>query len=242
MRSLTGLLLVVLLVSVISACGGGDDRAVTVNGGNTTASGDPGTASSSAAGNALSKAEAKKALLTVQDMPTGWAEAAPEEDDESESTVTPKKCAKLLKGLDTTLTDAKTKVSVSAFFNKGGAFGTQLEQTISSFEKPVDDDAFSKIAEAMSTCGTFQVTTADDETTTMTVHPLSFPELGEGTLALKVAAESEQGQKFGIVWLMIRSGHNMVGFSVASITGVNVEALETIARTALDNLEEVAAG
>lgn len=190
---------------------------------------------------APTEAEPKAAdamLLTVADMPTGYSEKtpAPEEDDNS-----PAPCPEF-ENIEELESDSEAERN----FTKGepSLFGAaELSQEVhvfnSSDEITERFGAFVKLLENPE-CRTFDTTDAD-ATFKGTLTPLSFPKLGDDTLAMHMAAQvSSEGIDLPIALdiVVFRKGRALnllstVGYGASMIPTTE---LEVVARKALDKM------
>lgn len=240
----------VLTVLMCAAVGCGDERqerAVTVDpkdtDSNTDDSDEPDDAEGAGApvkraGDQLTKAQIKDALLTVADLPAGWTATPAEEEDDSEDKVSPAKCQEVLDALDDKSTDAAAKGEAN--FNKGGPFGTIMSETISSYADAVDGDVVQDIADAFSTCPSFTSTDSDGEVSKVTVSPMSFANLGDQTLAVAMTFESSTFTvTANLAYVVI--GHNVVAMINGGVAGADGAQLEKVTKKAIAKLEKTAA-
>lgn len=191
-----------------------------------------------AAGDRLSRAQIRKALLSVADLPAGWTQTPNEEEDDSEDSVSPAKCKDVLDALDDNSTDAAAEAEAN--FNKGGPFGTILSQTISSYADEVDPDVVQDIANAFSECPTFTSTDSEGEVSKVTVSPMSFANLGDQTLAVAMTLESSMFTiSVNLAYVVI--GHNVVALIQGGIAGADGAKLEKLTRQAIKKLEKTVA-
>lgn len=245
-RRLIGVAAVLTALTGTAAGCGSDrqERAVTVEPKGT--SGDSGNADDAggadvpgdAAGDQLSRAQIRSALLSVSDLPAGWALTPDEEDDESEDSVSPAKCEDVLDALDDDSTDAAAEAEAN--FNKGGAFGTILSESISSYDDVVDANVVQDIADAFSECPTFTSTDSDGEVSKVTVSPMSFANLGDQTLAVAMTLESSMFTvSVNVAYVVV--GHNVVAMVQGGIAGADGAQLEKLTKQAIMKLEKTVA-
>lgn len=244
---------VVALVAVgLSSCGDDrPDRAITVDpshagenngplGQNSEdETGDAADEPPEAAGAQLTDAQAKAAVLTIQDMPSGWSQQ-PNDDDDSDdegSTYEPAECQEVIDALDEDDEDPVAEAEVT--FNNGGPFGTTFNETVSSYAEEGDAEAAQKVADAFSKCPKFTETAKDGTVSTYTVSPMSFPNLGDQTLAFAMTVESEGFTvNLNAVWIGI--GHNAIALFNGGVTGASGADLEQFAHKAIARLEDAA--
>lgn len=140
------------------------------------------TSSIPAATKSLTKTQAGKALLTVKDMPTGYAAEEPEAKSPKPSTVSPTRCAPLVN-------DRRGTTLAEASFSQGGLTGAQFfEEIIQPEDGVTPRERIKAIESLLSRCPQYSVKDSDG-TSTVKVSALSFPELGDYTLAVRVTAK-----------------------------------------------------
>lgn len=210
-----------------SSGGGDDDRARTIAEPSSAAPAEP----EGDGDKTLTEAELSAALLTVADLPTGYTAVPPTEDDDSETTGGDDECSAKFKELS----DAEGTEAASAEASfEGGGLGTILEESLESYE---DEDQlkqrFDDVVSVLSECPTFS-STEDGETTDFTLGALSFPKLGDDTVALAITGKTPDFEvKLNIV--VVRLGRNVMSVSQGGLTA-DAAALEQAARAGLDKL------
>lgn len=236
-----------LAALMCTAFGCGDDRperAVTVDPKDSAITSQEGSeveedeAPTSSAEAQLTKAQIDAALLTASDLPSGWAESPAEADEDSEDTIEPTRCQDVIAALDVDSDDAAAEGEAN--FNKGGAFGTIMSETISSYADEVDADVVQKIADAFSECPSFTSTDADGEVSQVTVSPMSFANLGDQTLAVAMSFESSMFTvSVNVAYVVI--GHNVLALIHGGVGGSDGAELEKLAKLAVSKLEDATA-
>lgn len=232
-----------MVVFSLAAAGCGGDRqekAITVDPqesstAESTQEAESAEAPEDSAGDQLTEAQIRKALLSVSDLPTGWTATPAEDDDESEDTVSPPKCRDVLDALDDTSTDAAAEGEAN--FSKGGPFGTILSQTISSYNEAVDSSRVQEIADAFSECPNFSSTDSDGEVSKVSVSPMSFGNVGDQTLAFAMTLESSMFT-FSVNVAYVVVGHNVVAMINGGVAGADGAQLEKLAKQAITKLEK----
>lgn len=246
-RQPVGLALIAALA--LAGCGGEDrpERAGTVeesSGGasessQTSESSDSSEVEIDAVGRTLDDQEAEAALPDISSLPTGWSidtETSDDEDDESEGTVEPAKCEAILDGVSESWD--KDPVGEAEKSYTAGQMGPFMEVSISSFDEEYPDDVFGKFLKAFESCPEF-TSVEDGESTTFKVSGMSFPNLGEETVAIRMAAESD-GIPIQADLVAIRAGHNVVSVSHSGLggDGDSASVMEATARKVVQNLED----
>lgn len=227
----------------LAGCGGEDppERAGTVE---ESSGGTSGTTASSdvelhAVGRTLDDDEAEAALPDVSSLPTGWSvdtDTSDDSDDESEGKVKPAECEAILEDVSDGWNEEPTGEAEQAY--AAGGMGPFMEVGISSFDKEYPEDAFGELLEAFEDCPEF-TSVEDGDSTTFKVSSLSFPNLGEETAAVRMAAESD-GIPIGVDLVVIRAGHTVISLAHSSIGGDSGSAtvLEKTASEVVQNLEK----
>lgn len=223
----------IALALALAACGGGDDgsdgdRARTIAVPSSAAAEAP----EGGGGQTLTEAQLEAALLTVPDLPTGYTAAADDgdEEDDGDTAGANAECSERFEALG----DAEGSVA-DAEANFEGGLGVVLEQSLESFE---DEDVlaqrFDDVVDVLSDCPSFTTTDDTGATTELTISPLSFPKLGDDTVALAVAGTSG-GFDLRLNLVLVRLGRNAMNLAQGGLTA-DAAVLEQVARTGLDKL------
>lgn len=233
-RTATALALTSTLV-LTAACGGGeegnsDDRARTID---APASAEPAEPEGDGE-KTLNEAELQAALLTVQDVPTGYTldTAAAEEDDDSTTDGGSEECSARFEALgEADDKDVSAEAEVSF---EGPSLGTVLEQGLESYEdEDVPKQRFEDVLEVLSDCPTFS-STENGETTDFTVSSLSFPKLGDDTIALNLKVKTSEFDAVANL-VVVRLGRNVMSVTQGGLTA-DVAVLEQATRKGLEKL------
>lgn len=179
---------------------------------------------------ALSAAQAKRALLTLADMPPGWTREKPKPDDGDDDPVTPKRCAAVFDRIDQRKPLAEAKISFTA-----GDLGPSLEHTVTgwpSSQVPV----LKQIARALKQCPKFTSRSKDGSSITIQASALSFPNLGDRTLAFRMKARS-RGITIVLDAVYIAKGNNGIALVVVGLQPVRGATLVQVARAAVNRLD-----
>lgn len=229
-RRLVAVLVPVVLVTT-AGCGSGgdttgDERARTIEGPASEAPDVP----AGDGDETLSEAELRAALLTVQDLPTGYTlDSSPDEDDDEP--LQGDDCAARFEALD----EANEDPAAEAEVDFEGGFGVLLSESLSSYDdKDQLEEAFDKFASLASDCPSFTDTDDDGTTTKFTLGALSFPKLGDETLAITLNVEAaEFNGKINIV--VVQLGRNLMSVLQGGLTA-DAAVLEQAARKGLEKL------
>jgi hypothetical protein len=181
----------------------------------------------------LTTAQAKNALLTLDDMPTGWTQEKPDPDDD-DTKVTPDRCSAIMNAVDK---QGKPLAHADASFDAGG-LGPQLEESVTSWPKsqlPI----LSKLTDAFRQCPKFTSTSKDGSSATFQASGLSFPNVADRTLALRLKAKSD-GIDVVIDLIYIAKGNNGITLLVSGLQPLGGATLESLARKAVAHLDAAA--
>lgn len=250
------LLTATLAVSALAGCGEREERAVTVDTGEAAASDETDSsqeeeavASATAApqpgdeaGSKLTKDQVKAALLTVEDLPSGWTTGDPDEDetgkdDEPEDKITPPACEAIMDAFDE---GPDASASITRNFEKEGGL-MFMSETIATFEEEVDEDRLQEVADVLSKCPEFTSTDTEGVATKMKVKPLSMANFGDSSLAVTIEGET-QGFALTMNMLFIAVGHNYIALVHGGLGGADGAELEPIAQAAMTRLAATAKG
>ncbi|HEX5532149.1 MAG TPA: hypothetical protein VFX33_00240 [Actinomycetales bacterium] len=237
-KSLAALAIGAVLVS--AGCGDDrPDRAITIEKPSETAAAkNTEEAPANDAGKPLTKEQAEAALLTTQELPTGFSQddsVIDDEGDDTEDVTSPEVCGKLFSALD----DASAEPLVKAERGFTGSSFTILQQVVASHEKEAAGQ-LDAVAGALTKCNEFTSTDADGVETSFSSSSLSFPNLGDKTLAVRMKAESE-GMEMTLDVISIAVGQNSISLLTGGLAPIDGSKLEEVARTAVTKLEKAAA-
>lgn len=223
---------------LLSGCAGTPERAATV--GTRSAAPAPQERSQApsleGAGDGLTAAQAKSGLLSVGDMPTGWAAAENEPDNTTNPKIEPASCQKMFDDMDAKTGGKKAKVKQKATFSEGGMLGTQLVMEIASFEDDAQGDKVQAIANALTKCSTIK-STQDGQTAELTLNGLSFPNVGDQTLALRANVKMKDLEAVTDM-VFVAVGHNIISFTTVGFQPMKGTDLEKIARTGMTKVAQ----
>lgn len=192
----------------------------------------------------LTDAQIEKALLAVDDLPSGWSVSADDEDEDedddsdSETSADNPECQKLMDAMDgDDESEAFGEGEVSFQQSEWGPF---LSQSVSSKEGDEIEKAMTAFREAFETCESFTETDADGTKTEFKISDMSFPDLGDDTVALKMSAEAE-GFPVDVPLVVVRVDQNVILLASFGIgQGMDAKELETVARTAVTKVKAAA--
>lgn len=241
------LCLPMIAVFAVAACSTAPDRATTIS--MQPAAATPAQTPVSqapkpkGAGDQLTSTQAKAALLTVADLPAGWASENSKKstaDDQSTSKIEPVACQTIYDELAATYDELaatsvgeEAKVKEKATFFQGSSF-VILEMQVSSFETNNRGDQIKNLGERLTKCAKMTFTKKGVKTE-MTLSPLSFPNLGDQSLAVRMNEKIEMMDTVAD-FVFVATGHNTVSFMAAGFEPMPVTELEKIARSAMTKL------
>lgn len=215
-----------------AACGGSSasDRASTIT------QPKPKTGKAPAgSGKTLSESQLKGALLTVTDLPTGYksvpvkpkSSSGPSKSDNAD-------CAKRYKAIDKVTDKASAKAEADF---EGPGLGTVLQQNLASYaDENQVKTGLATLTKLFSDCPTFSQTDADGKID-YTLSPLSFPKLGDETLAIGVTIKNSSITAAADI-VISRLGRNLQ-LIVQGGLGTDAVALEKAARAGVTRLASV---
>lgn len=224
---LAALVCTVGLVGGFLACGGGgDDRASTVDdGGRATPverSESPSrNPTAEPARNDITQDELAGALLTVNDLPTGWATSAPDEADDDDDFC----------GFQST--DVSTHIaSLEANFQQATT-GPFLFHALQLHESGNAKNVTNGFLEATRSCPGWNVTDDDGTQTEWKLAALSFPKIGDETIAVRLSSTTILGV-FELDYIVMRRGDvlNVVAYGAIGFAGIDSAQTEEFVRLA----------
>lgn len=229
-----------LALLLLTACSGDakSERAdtITATPPSPTASATP-TPTPSRASKVATTAQLRAALLAVDDMPTGWST---EQDDEDDDDSFSEGC-KPLAALDEAFEDDTDEPEV---LYAQGELGPFVNQAIGSLPSAAEvSKRMAALKAALGKCPSFQYTDDEGDTQKVRIAPVSFPRLGDETLASRLTVEFEGGTLSMTVLAIRVRNHAMLltGMSVTTVFGggqLTPADLERIARTAVTKAEK----
>lgn len=217
---LFGLALTVLGV----ACGGASDDPVRSEGSvtpseqsTTTTTAAPTTTSTTAKKQGLTAEKLQAALLTVDDLPTGYAVSPPDEDEDDDSD------DEFCEAIDPGKT-VPPAIEKEVAFQKG-SFGPFLSSGLMLFSG--DDQAKRYMAESrkiLDTCASYEQTEDDGTKSKVTITKMSFDKVGDETLAMKISVQGT----FPMSGDMIFARRGDVILGVANLALGSADTSETV--------------
>lgn len=166
-------------------------------------------------------------IVRLEDLPTGWS-PTPDEDDEEDDEST--SC------LDTLFPD-----DLSGFFEDPNAptaeaafqqseFGPFLGAGVTT-EFPDGERLFDGLGDRFAACDG----TTDSDGVTYSIMPVSFPNLGDDTFAVRVDGENPEGFPVSFVMALVRVDDVMIMTFGAAVMGpADAQLVEDVTRTMVD--------
>lgn len=224
----TRLCAAVIVLLVLGGCSSNSDtpdRAATVDA--TTTTGPPDSTTTTNPSVDIDQAQLESVLLTIEDVPTGYAVYTdPTPDDNGSS---------LCDGYDPA-SEHPELAKANADFSQGGETGPFIYNSVAVFS-PGEAEAFMEsMSDAFNACQTFTETNADGTTYTFTLSPLSFPSFGDETLATR--ATFDAGIVSGVADLVyVRNGNSIFQVSTLGMGSTDTTVTEAMTRAAQAKVE-----
>lgn len=225
------------LALLVTGCGGddSDDRATTVTPQQSASAPAAEQPDEDAPEGTLSRAQLQEALLTVPDLPTGYKQGTASRDDDTPTQSDNPECAARFDELDSAEDEAVATAEASF---EGPGLGTLLEQSLASFtDQDRQSEQLATITELLSDCPSFTMTDADGAESTVNISPLSFPKLGDETLAVGFAIETPE-LTLTLNFVTIRVGSTLQTVYQGGLSA-DAAALEQAARKGTERLQAV---
>jgi hypothetical protein len=182
-------------------------------------------------GDRLSLKQARASVLTERDLPARWTavKASPDRSDaEAKPEVGRTACERAFLKVSADQSAAPTAEAKGEFRSGTGLFTIALRTEVSSFTRGNQAADVRRVEKVLQKCP--NITMKDGgQTMKVTVSPLTFPTLGEETLATRMTVRS-RGQKVTLDLVAVGIGHNVVTFWAAGLKPLATPALEQIAR------------
>lgn len=242
----------VLIALLITGCGSGDGgRATTVKTAEASRGASdavPTRAGSSTASTAtasetpqteISESKLKTALLSLDEMPTGFTLGDPTDDDDGKAQAGDDACAKRFDDLDKLGEGVKTAKAERDFMKGAGLSGSFLNQSLSAYKNKADaTKMISAAINVLSECPKFVDVDEQGEKTTFTLKPLSFPKVGDQTFATAMTGSTKDLDISGqLVINRVGSVVQLVGH--LGLMGADVDVTDKVVRRGVAKLEEI---
>jgi hypothetical protein len=189
-----------LIAAALAACSGKAPDAVTISSGapaatisdNGSPSAEPSTSSARPQPvTPLSKAQLTGALPTAKELGRGgWkvSQASSTPSSSSKDKISPESCRQVYNSLESEVAGTKA-ASVERDYQASG-WGPFVGVTMASYAEVPPDGVFNELAKALSSCPKFTVTDKKGQKTSYVVSPLKFPNVGDQTFAIRMAAKT----------------------------------------------------
>jgi hypothetical protein len=221
----------VVLVAVAACSGGSDDRAQTVSTppGSPAVTAAPASPSSDAESSRdAHSADAETALLTVQDMPTGWS---PQPSDSSFGGGDTSFCQQQTVGQFEPVSEASRQFSA-------GNMGPFAAHAVAVFEDGQAQQALDAMLDAVDSCDQWREYT-NEGLTTHRISPVSFPIFGDQTVAVRLTTENEMMSVTGDMIAWRRDDALSVVFVAAVFDSPDAQQVEQIVTAADQRLQDL---
>lgn len=217
-------LIALLAVAVASCSSGGDapERAQTVEATTTTtAAGETTTTEGS-----IDQSQLDAALLTIEDVPPGYTEYTdPNADDDSS----------FCEGSDPT-EEFPEIAKAEVQFSQGGETGPFIFDSVVLFAPGDAENFMQAVTDALTACQTFTQTDSDGTVLDVTLSPISFPSLGDQTLATNLTIDDGTLSALGD-FVFVRNGDTVTYIATLGVGENDSTVTEAMARRAQEKLE-----
>lgn len=172
----------------------------------------------------LTQADLEKALLSLDDLPAGWAVRTEDEEDEADKETYTFLCQEY----------QKKSIAIASVDFQNGQVGPFLVNSVVAYLPGEAESQFADMLSAVDQCATF-TDTQDGTTTEWTVTPISFPKLGDQSFAIRASSE------FILGFIEVDSVYIRIGDTVTSIQYM-VLGLQSIDSTQTEQFARMAEG
>lgn len=187
----------------------------------------------------LTTAQIKPTLLTLDEMPNGYAidQDASDDSDSGELDSTTAECTRLFKALERQ--DKENAFGKAEINFEAGDFGPFVSETVSSFEGSKIKDQLAILDVALAKCPSFTTTDDDGAKLKFKVEELPFPDLGDQTVAgLITAKEPTFDIAIEFQMVAVRVDQNMVALANFGIgKGMGEADFEEVVRKAVEHVQ-----
>lgn len=183
------------------------------------------------------EAQLKAALLTVEDLPTGWS-TAPDDDEDDDSFA---EGCKPLTALDEAFDDTNDSAEQSYSQDDLGPYLSEGASSLASADEV--STRMAALDEALGKCPSFEYKDDEGKTQKVRIADVSFPQVGDERVATRITVEFEGGRLVMTVVAVRVRNHALLlaGTSVHTAFGggqISAGDFETIVRTAVEKAEE----
>lgn len=171
------------------------------------------------------------ALLTIEDMPTGWTVSPADEDDDDETPI----C-----GIESGAFGDEALDRLTANFQQS-ELGPFLAQIIDRFAEGEAKGIMTEFGDAFGSCTEFVDVDEDGEETSWRLSPLSFPNIGDETFAFRMSTTVAILGFVELDFVVWRRGDvvEVIGHVSTGFEGIDSEQTESFVRRADDKLREI---
>lgn len=237
----------------LSGCGLRDRIQPTTSGTSTSDSATQGTGSDedlgtlTGAGRPMDEGSLEAALPSAADLGDGWGdETTPTISETKAADVTPSTCAPLIQkgpGWDEVHATQRARVQknyrATANEPPPGTVRHHVGVWAYSFTDPYPTRLFDEAGALVADCASFQVKQTDTgNTSSYTAAPLTFPALGDRTVAVRLKVQQTL-ETFTLDFVVVKVGHNTFTIANGTYNGdPDTAVTERAARATLDGLKE----
>jgi hypothetical protein len=164
------------------------------------------------------QAAVNAALLTVADFPTGFTTTPPTQSN------APPVC-----GLQDIRSQAIARGEVVFEQQSGSVATTYVDDIIDALPPGVAKNDLDQEQRTLSSCTSY-TTTSNGQPITVHVAPLSFPSVGDQTVALRLTLQAQSGGPQSADEIIIRAGNNEALVNNNGANGVDTSLTESLAR------------
>jgi hypothetical protein len=236
----------------LAGCGnaadsGSDQKASTAASASTSVSASASASAEEAGQGVLTPAQAKAALPTAADLPTGWTVKAIGPEDTARAgdatkltgkiTYQPAACQALYDKLsaNNSVAKAATATKAAAVATPASGYGTTASFSISSYKTTADSEEPLKAVSDLGACKTFTATTKLG-TYRYAVSPLTPPSLGDDQAGWSMTM-TVNAVTVHLTFVTIRVGHNLVTAVETATTAAPPLPYEPVLKSILGKLK-----
>lgn len=178
----------------------------------------------------LSQTDLQETLLTLEDIPAGWAKGADEVEDDSDTFSF--LCLEFQK---------KSIATASVSFEQG-QMGPFLVNSLTTYNPDEGKKLFAEMKAAVDQCPII-TETQNGETTEWTISPVSFPQLGDESFAVRASSDFLLGfVEMDSVYFRIGDTLSSTMYLVLGLESIDSTLTEQFATTAEKKLTEAIRG
>ena len=217
-----GAVLGLLAALILTGCGGTDDD---TSGPKTDAK---------PVSSTVTTADLRSALLTTDDLPTGYAVGATPTGADTAGMPDDAACAAALKGFKSSATVGKDATKADVQFSAGDA-GPFLLESVAWIEGGAAATGFTTFRSALAKCDTWTMAQPDGTKSTVTLAPATFPKLGDDSYAYRLTIRLGT-LSVGSNMVVLRVGNALCVLVHSGVPSVPVADTVAVGRTAATKL------